>query len=70
MCWMLTRGVDVDAVAHQFFDVEIALGMAAAFGVGVGEFVDQHDLRAAGDDARRGPSRERLALIFDAAGAE
>ena len=44
------RGVDVDAVAHQLFDVEVALRMAAAFGVGVREFVDQDDLRMAGDD--------------------
>ena len=39
------RGVDVDAVGQDFFDVEIALGMPAAGRVGVGELVDQHDFR-------------------------
>jgi hypothetical protein len=43
-------GVDVDAVRHQLFDVEIALGMPAAGCVGMGELVDQNDLRPAGDD--------------------
>ena len=56
MCWMLTRRVDVDAGVEQLLDVEIALGMAAAGRVGVGELVDQHELRLARDDARRGPS--------------
>ena len=43
------RGVDVDAAREQFLDVEIALGVAAAGRVGVGEFVDQRDLRMARD---------------------
>ena len=43
-------GVDVDAVAEQLLDIEIALGVAAAGRVGVGELVDQHDLRTARDD--------------------
>ena len=37
----IDRGVDVDAVGEQFLDVEIALGMAAARGIGMGEFVDE-----------------------------
>ena len=59
-------GVDVDAVAQQLFDVEIALGMAAAGRVGVGKFVDQHDLRPAGDDGVEVHLLEPLALVFDA----
>ena len=59
-------GVDVDAVAQQLFDVEIALGMAAAGRVGVGELVDQHDLRPAGDDGVEVHLLEPLALVFDA----
>ena len=42
--------VDVDAVVQQLFDVEIALGMAAPRRIGVGELVDEHDLRPSGDD--------------------
>src|SRR3984957_10674815 len=36
-------GIDVDATAHQLFDVEIALRMAATFNIGVGKLVDQND---------------------------
>jgi hypothetical protein len=39
----IDRRVDVDAVTHQFFDVEIALRVAAAFDVGVCELIDQDD---------------------------
>ena len=60
------RRVDVDAVAHQLFDVEVALRMTAAFGVGVGEFVDQNDLRTAGDDGVEVHLLERLAFVLDA----
>jgi hypothetical protein len=35
------RGVDVDAGGEEFFDVEVALGVAAVGGVGVGELVDE-----------------------------
>ena len=60
------RGVDVDAAAQQFLDVEIALGMAAAGRVGVRELVDQHDLRPAGEDGVEVHLLERLALVLDA----
>ena len=40
------RGEDVDAGGDQLFDVEIALGVAASGRVGVGQFVDQNELRA------------------------
>ena len=58
-------GVDVDAVLQQLFNVEIAFGMTATGRIGVGEFVDQHDLRAAGDDGVEVHFLEPLALVFD-----
>ena len=58
-------GVDVDAVVEQLLDVEIALGMAAAGRVGMGELVDQHDLRAARDDGVEVHLLEPLAFVFD-----
>src|SRR5262249_37282317 len=36
--------VNVDAVAHQLFDIEITFGMAAAFGIGVRQLINQYDL--------------------------
>ena len=59
-------GVDVDAAAHQLFDVEIALRMAAALRVGVRKLVDQHDLRPAGDDGVEVHLLEPLAFVLDA----
>ena len=51
------RRIDVDPGGEQFLDILIALGVAAARRVGVGEFVDQHQLRAGARGSRRGPSR-------------
>ena len=48
--------VDVDAGRQQLLDVEIALGMPAARGVGVGELVDQHRAPAGAAARRRDPS--------------
>ena len=59
------RGVDVDAVGQQFLDVEIALGMAAARRVGMGEFVDQGDLRPPRDQRVEIHLLERLVLVAD-----
>ena len=42
--------VDVDALRQDFLDIQVALGMAAAGRVGVGEFVDQDQRRAPGED--------------------
>ena len=50
------RGADVDAGGEQLLDVQVALGVAAAGRVGVGELVDQHQLRAGAPGSRRGPS--------------
>ena len=58
-------GVDVDAVTEQLFDVEVALGMAAARRIGVGKLVDEHDLRLAGDDGVEVHLLEPLPLVFE-----
>ena len=58
------RGVDVDPVVEQLFDVEITLGMAAAWRVGMGKLVDQHDLRVAGDNGVEIHLLEPLPFIF------
>ena len=60
------RGVDVDAAAQQLLDIEIALRMAAAFDVGMGELVDQNDLRPAGDDGVEIHLLEPLSLVLHA----
>ena len=59
-------GIDVDAVRQQFLDVEIALRMAAAGRVGVGEFVDQRELRTARDQRVEVHLLEDLILVLDA----
>ena len=66
----IDRGIDVDAVRQQFLDVEIALGMAAAGRVGMGEFVDQRDLRTARDQRVEVHLLDDLVLVLDAACAE
>ena len=63
-------GIDVDAVAENFFDVEIALGVPAAGRIGVGKFIDQHDLRMTCDDGVEVHLREGLAFVGDLPGAE
>jgi hypothetical protein len=45
------RGVHVDAGGEQFLNVLPALGVAAAGGVAVGQFVDQHQLRLGREQA-------------------
>jgi hypothetical protein len=62
----IDSGVDVDAAAHQLFDIEIALRVAAAFDVGVGELVDDDDLRAAGNDGIEVHFLEPLPPVFQA----
>src|SRR5580704_9293829 len=59
--------IDVDATAHQLFDVEIALRMAAAFGVGMSKLVDQNDLRFSRNDRVQIHFLEHLAAVVDAA---
>ncbi|MGY4247384.1 hypothetical protein ACVIIZ_008792 [Bradyrhizobium sp. USDA 4523] len=57
------RGIDVDAVRQQLLDVEIALGMPAARRVGMGEFVDQRELRPPRDQCIEVHLFERLVAI-------
>ena len=56
-------GVDVDPMGQQFLDVEIAFGMTAAWGVGMGEFVDKGDLRPPRDQRVEVHLVERLILV-------
>ena len=59
------RRVDVDAMRQDFLDVEIALGMTAAGRVGVGEFVDENQRRAPGEDGVDIHLVEHAALVVD-----
>ena len=54
------RRVDVDAGVEQLLDVLVALGVAAAGRVGVGELVDQHQLRPPREDGVEVHLVERL----------
>ena len=59
-------GIDVDAAIKQLLDVHAALRMPTAGRIGVGEFVDQHDLRFARDDGVDVHLLEPLAAVLDA----
>ena len=61
------RGDYADAGAEQFFDVLVAFGIAAARGVGVGQFVDQGDGGPAGQHGVDVHLLQHDAAIFDAA---
>ena len=58
-------GVDVDTAREQLLGVEIALGMPAAGGIGVREFVDQRDLRPTRDDRIEVHLLEDLISVFE-----
>ena len=64
------RRVDVDALAQQLFDVEIALGVPAAGDIGVGELVDERQVRAARDQGVEIHLLERVILVRRWRGAE
>ena len=61
----IDRGVDVDAAGQQFLNIEIALRVAAAGCVGVGELVDQRDLWLPGDQRVEVHLLDGLILIVD-----
>ena len=63
----IDRGVDVDTASQELFDVEVALGVAAADHIGMGELVDEGDLGTTGDDGIEIHLLEPLALVFEAA---
>ena len=46
----IDRRINIDSPPQQFFDVEIALGMAASRCIGMSKLVDESDLRPAGQD--------------------
>ena len=60
-------GVDVDAGGQQLLHVEVALGVAAFGGVGVGEFVDEDEFRVAGEDGVEIHLLEHPTLVVDLA---
>ena len=61
----IDRGVDVNAARQQLLDVEIALRVAAAGRVGVGELVDQRDLRMPRDQRVEVHLLDGLILVLD-----
>ena len=61
----IQRGIDVDAGVQQLLDIEIALGMAAARRIGMGELVDQSELGPARQDGVDIHLAEMMALVFD-----
>ena len=61
------RGVDVDALAQELLDIEIALGMPAASGIGMGELIDERQVWAARDEGVEIHLLERVILVRDGA---
>ena len=59
------RREDVNAGYYQFFDIEIALRMATAGGVGMSELVDEHQLRAAPQDPVEIHLRQQMPFVLD-----
>ena len=59
------RGVDVDSPGKQLLDIEVALGMAAARGVGMGQFIDQDERRPPGENGIEIHLLEPAALVLD-----
>ena len=60
------RGEHVDAGREQFLNVLPAFRMAAAGGVAVGQFIDQHQLRFGGEEAVEVHFFEHHATVFRA----
>ena len=58
-------GVDVDPGSEDLLDVEVTLGMARAGRVGVREFVDEHQLRPAGEDGVEVHLRKQDAAVVE-----
>src|SRR5260370_1697545 len=52
-------------MGEEAVGIEVALGMAAAGRIGVSEFVDQDDLRVAGDDGVEIHLIKRLSPVFE-----
>ena len=61
---------DVDLIVEEEQDVFVALGEAAAFDVGVGKLVDEHDLRHSCEDAIDVHLGEDGAFVIDVAAGD
>ena len=61
----IERGIDVDAGAQQLLHIEIALGMAAAGRVGMGQLIDKRDLRLTGEQRVEVHFLKDAAPVFD-----
>ena len=59
------RREHVDAGGDQLLDIEIALGMAAARSIGVRQFIDKNELRAALQDRVEIHFGQEVALVLD-----
>src|SRR5207249_4729658 len=59
------RRKHIDAGGNNLLDIEIALGMAAAGGVGVGELVDKHEPRPALEDRVEIHFGQQVTLVVD-----
>ena len=57
------RRIDVDPLAQQLLDIEVAFRVPAASDIGVSEFVDESELRIAGDKAVQVHLLEMAVLI-------
>ena len=57
------RSINVDPVAQQLLDVEAAFWVPAASNIGVGELVDQGELRAAGEESIKVHLLQRAILV-------
>src|SRR5207244_11626726 len=61
----IQRRENIDTGGDQLLDVEIALGVSAAGGVGVGEFVDKNELRLALEDSVEIHFGQQVTLVPD-----
>ena len=59
------RRKHIDPDGNDLLDIEIALGMPAAWGVGVGELVDENKLRPAPEDRVEIHFGEQVTLVLD-----
>jgi hypothetical protein len=58
--------INVDTGAEQLLDIHVPLRVPASRGIGVGEFVDQNELRPAVEDGIEVHLFERMPFVLDA----
>ena len=61
----IERRIDIDAGGDQLLDIHVALGMAAAWRVGVRQFIDQRELRATRQQRIEIHLRQRAPTVID-----